>query len=245
MVDAKAAGINGAYLLFAFFIWVACLDAFGGELHYVTFSSTTFSYYQDRISGGGAVLKYSAAGCSAKECNACQSGGGGIVAMMFFAWFCAWGSLILGGFRAAGKEAMIPKLNLDAEKCIKIEFYLMIAETLLFFFGIIAWGTCYSAVNNDLPSGATIGASGFGFIIFVFLLQLGFCPLLWWMTKHPEVHRIAGGTSAPGGAKTNDNPAQPPASSSGQQQNAGVIDATPAQPQTYEAQPQGANDLPR
>jgi len=238
MVDIKAASINIVYLLICFFIWVACLDAWGGELCYVATDGTSitvsFFYDHSEISSGGGSFTYKSCADVSSYCKKCSSGGGGIVAMTVFAWFAAWGSLVLGGMRAAGKEAMLPRLNLDADKCLRLEFFLMIAETVLFFFGIIAWGTCYSEIDNNLASSQTIGASGFGFIIFVFLLQLGTIPLIWFLRQHPELHRIVGGSAAP--PKTNDNPAQPPASSAGQT-NSGAIDPAPQQ--------QNPNDLPR
>jgi hypothetical protein len=252
MVDMKAAGANGVYLLFMFFCWVATLDAFGGILATVTDTGVEVDFYQDRYEVvkpdiSSPTLKYSAKACSSDTCDKCQSGGGGLVAMMFFAFFLTLGSLFLGIVRAFGLETKIPKLNLDAEKCMKFEFFFVIAETVLFFFGIIAFGVCFSQINDDLVGDQELSGTGFGFIIFCFLMQvLLLIGLTFYMRKHPELHRISGGTAP---AKTNDNPANPPASSSGGQ-NMGAIDPTPnpnSQPpaQNYASQPAGASDMPR
>jgi len=251
MVDIKVAAANGTYLLFMFFCWVATLDAFGGILATVTDTGLEIDFYQDRYEfvkpSGLDGVKYSDKACSSDTCDKCQSGGAGLVAMMFFAFFLTLGSLFLGIVRAFGLETKIPKLNLDAEKCMKFEFFFLIAETIFFFFGIIAFGTCFSQINDDIPSSSSLSGTGFGFIIFCFLMQvLVLLPVTWYMRKNPSFHRISGG-AAP--AKTNDNPAQPPASSSGGQ-NMGAIDPTPnpnsqPPPQNYAAQPAGANDMPR
>jgi len=230
-MNVKSLVIHGFYLLILFFTWVAVFDAWGGAMMTQVFNGVTgiVVYYQDRAVyvgyssalGINGEYAYSDKTCTTDLCDSCGAGGGGLVAMTFFAWIPIMFHAVLVVMRMLGKEAKIPKLNLDSDKCTRFEFYITLICLVLFFFAVISWGPCYSDVTDT--AGTTVVAQGYGFIIFCFFpCQFIMLGLVFLIKRDPTLHRLSGEAPA---KNTNDNAAQPPAGSGGN--TGGAIDPTP------------------
>jgi len=243
MSSWAAKGANSLLFLLNFFCWVACLDAFGGVMHTLTIPGAgTGSYYYNRIeSPGNSPLYYGDKSCGTPLCKQCNSSGDGMVALLVFAWFSLWVSLVFSGARLFSKEQLIPKLNLDSDKCLRIEFGLVIYQTVSFFFALCAWGPCYTkttSLGGGIP-GAKWSPVGLGFLIFCFFMLLLMCPTVWWIKTHPEWHHGFFDSGTTSSAPTSQpKPEQPrPSQNGGEIQNMGVT-TNNSQPAYQPEQPQ-------
>jgi len=240
--------INLTIIFFNFLFWVACLDGMGGVMHTLEVGGVVGSYYYNKVSAPGfPTVNYSDCAKTSGLCSQCQQSGSAMVFFLVFCWFSLWVSLIYSGARTFTKEATIPKLNLDAEKCLKIEFILAAVQLFFFFCAMVSWGPCYTK-GTDLGKTANsdkISPVGLGFLLWCFFMLLLQTPLLWFMwKKRPDWHHAFFDDGVP--ASTSGGQAQPRQSQpSGEIQNMGVSSTQPdAQPQPVEGQPQATNDDP-